>query len=138
MMAISTKTRYGLQALVEIARRRQEGPVRLQTVARAQRLSPKYLHTLLKTLCDVGILGSVRGARGGYELRRAPEAVTLRELIAVLEGRRSFRPPRTAGARLVNEWLTGAEREVDALLDRHTLADLVARAEAAPATMYFI
>jgi Rrf2 family protein len=85
-MKISTRSRYGLRALLELAREFGKGPVFMETIAKRQDLSRKYLHALLTRLKEVGLVESTRGARGGYHLARPPGGIRLDEVVRALEG----------------------------------------------------
>lgn len=86
MLKVSTRVRYGLRALVALAGHRGNGPLSMQAMAESQGLSRKYLHALLSALRQAGLVGSVRGAAGGYVLSRAPEEISLAEVFEALEG----------------------------------------------------
>lgn len=85
-MKLSTRGRYGLRALLELALNYQKGPLGLRELARRQDISAKYLEQLLIPLKGAGVVNSVRGARGGYLLAKDPSSVTLLEVVKVLEG----------------------------------------------------
>ena len=85
-MKISTKGRYSVTALYELALRRGEGAVPLKSVAQSQGLSESYLEQLMVPLRRAGLVQSVRGAQGGYVLARAPEAITIGDIIQAVEG----------------------------------------------------
>src|SRR5271157_231949 len=86
-MKISTKGRYGLRALMDIAMHARNGlPVFLADVASRQDISGKYLEQIFSTLHRAGLLNTVRGRKGGYLLSRPPEKIRLKEIITVLEG----------------------------------------------------
>lgn len=85
-MKISTRSRYGLRLLMELAGHRDGKPVFLNEIARNQDVSEKYLSKLVIPLRGVGIISSVRGAHGGYVLARDPDAISFREIIECLEG----------------------------------------------------
>ena len=85
-MQISTRGRYGLRAMFELARGFGQDPLLMSTVAERQGLSRKYLHTLLTTLKTAGLVRSVRGAGGGFVLARPPAEIKLSEVITALEG----------------------------------------------------
>lgn len=86
MLKISTKARYGLRALSELAAHHGEGPLSMQSIAERQGLSRKYLHALLSSLREAGFVRSVRGAAGGYELVQPPEEIMLDAVFTALEG----------------------------------------------------
>ncbi len=85
-MRISTKGRYGLRTLVDIALHQSDGPVPLNEIAERQSISAKYLWQVLNPLRTAGLLNVVRGARGGYALQRPARETTLLEVVTVLEG----------------------------------------------------
>ena len=85
-MRISTKGRYGLRALLVLARNFGQGPTLASGIAAQEEVSPKYLHALLNSLRTAGLVRSVRGSGGGYMLARSPNEIRLDEVIIALEG----------------------------------------------------
>ena len=85
-MRLSTKGRYGLRIMLELAMRHGEGPVMMSTLAACQGVSRKYLHSLLTSLRAAGLVRSVRGAGGGYVLARSPADIRADEVVEALEG----------------------------------------------------
>lgn len=85
-MRLSTRTRYGIRALLDIALHGTAGPVSLKEVAERQGVSEKYLEQVLLTLKGAGLVRSVRGARGGFVLNRRPADIRLGEVVDLLEG----------------------------------------------------
>lgn len=85
-MRISTKGRYGLTIMIELARQYGEGPVSLKSIAEVHNLSAHYLEQLAAPLRNAELIKSVRGAYGGYQLARKPSAITAGDIIRVLEG----------------------------------------------------
>ena len=85
-MFFSTKARYGLRAMVELATHYGKGALQLREVARRQGVSEKYLEHLFRFLRMAGLVRSVRGASGGYVLARSPGDITVLEVIEALEG----------------------------------------------------
>jgi len=82
----STKAEYGVRVLVELARRGGESPVPLAEIADANGLPLAYLEHLVARLRKAGLVDSRRGARGGYLLARAADAITMAEVVEALEG----------------------------------------------------
>lgn len=76
-MKISTRGRYGLRLLVDIAEHSNEGPIALTVVAKRQALSEKYLQQVALLLTRGGFLTSVKGSGGGYLLERSAEAIMI-------------------------------------------------------------
>ena len=85
-MLVSTRSRYGLKIMYELALRFGGQPVFLKDIARAHRISEKYLSKLVIPLRGVSLITSYRGAHGGYSLARDPRTITLREIVQALEG----------------------------------------------------
>ena len=77
-MKLSTRSRYGLRAVVDLAVYYGENPVTLSTLANMQGVSEAYLEQLLRTLRKAGIVDTVRGAAGGYVLCKAPAKLDVR------------------------------------------------------------
>lgn len=72
--------------MLELALHYGEGPVLLKEIAERQEISEKYLWQLINPLKTTGLVNSLRGARGGYVLGRAPEAISLKTILQTLEG----------------------------------------------------
>ena len=85
-MRVSTKGRYGLRTLMDIAMHQSKGPVTLNDIAKRQMISVKYLWQVINPLKTAGLLSVTRGAKGGYVLARRPENVTMLEIMTILEG----------------------------------------------------
>lgn len=85
-MKLSTRSRYGLKAVVDLAVYEDEAPVTLSALAGMQGVSEAYLEQLLRALRRAGIVETVRGAAGGYRLSCAPEALDVGRVLAALEG----------------------------------------------------
>lgn len=85
-MKLSTKGRYGLKAMFDLALNYGEGPIALNNIAERQSISVHYLEQLIATLRKAGLVKSVRGAQGGYMLADRPQNVTVGDVIRTLEG----------------------------------------------------
>lgn len=85
-MKLSTRSRYGTRALIEIARNYNRGPTKRKAIAETQGISEGYLESILSTLRARRVVRTVRGANGGFILERRPENLTLLEIVRVLEG----------------------------------------------------
>lgn len=85
-MKLSTRSRYGLRAVVELAAVHSEAPLSLAAIAERTELSEAYLEQLLRSLKAAGVVTSSRGALGGYRLARAPEKISVRQVLDALEG----------------------------------------------------
>lgn len=86
-MRLSTKGRYGLRAVVDLAVNGQAEAVSISSIAVRQNLSESYLEQLIAKLRKAGIVNSVRGAGGGYVLARRPEEITVGDILRALEGK---------------------------------------------------
>lgn len=85
-MKVSTRGRYGLRILLDVALHQGQGPVALRDVSRRQAISHKYLWQVVNPLTAAGILRATRGSRGGYVLARAAEQISIRDIVNTLEG----------------------------------------------------
>lgn len=135
-MHVSAKADYGMRALLELAAAYQEDPARLvkgDAIARSQGIPLKFLEGILRQLRQSGIVSSMRGAEGGYRLDRAPEEISIADVVRALDGPlaavRGQRPEDVAytGAaeHLREVWiaLRAAMRDV---LEHTSLADVAA------------
>lgn len=90
MIKLSTKGRYGLRAMIDLAQKQNgtdaDAPVLMSDIARRQDVSRKYLHALLIPLKNAGLVRSTRGVKGGYSLAKPPTKITLNEILTALEG----------------------------------------------------
>lgn len=85
-MKISTKGRYAIRLMLELAMRENEGYVSIKSVSSSQGISEKYLEQIIKLLSKSGLVESTRGAQGGYKLTRKPCEYTVGEILRVTEG----------------------------------------------------
>jgi len=85
-MRISTKGRYAVRAMLELALRREQGTVQTRDIARTQGISVKYLERLMSTLRGAGLVQSQRETHNGFTLARAPKRITILEIVTALEG----------------------------------------------------
>lgn len=85
-MKFSTKSRYGLRAMIELALNFNQGPVSVKTIAEHQEISEAYLEQLMSSLTRSGLAKSMRGVQGGYLLARDPSRIKVGDVIRALEG----------------------------------------------------
>ncbi len=85
-MKLSTRTRYGIRAMLELAENHGEGPLQIKVIANRQDISVKYLEQLMAMLRSGGFVRSIRGSKGGYMLSKVPAQIKLDELFTCLEG----------------------------------------------------
>ena len=84
-MKLSTKGRYGLRALIDLAQNSTEEPVSITSIAERQEISERYLEQLMSKLKKSGIVKSIRGAAGGYILARPMEEISVGDILRALE-----------------------------------------------------
>ncbi len=132
-MMISTKGRYALRVLVDMAEHQSTGYVPLKEIAARQDISEKYLESIVKTLVQAGILTGLRGKGGGYRLNIPPEQCHIDQILRLTEG--SLAPvacldptakpcSRMTGCRTLALW-QGLNDVIGDYLSRFTIADLV-------------
>ncbi len=85
-MKLSTKSRYGARAILEIAKTHKNRPIKRKEIVEAQHIPDSYLENILVTLKAAGLINTIRGAQGGYTLTRNPEEITLFDVVQALEG----------------------------------------------------
>ncbi|MBA4422734.1 MAG: AsnC family transcriptional regulator [Syntrophus sp. (in: bacteria)] len=85
-MKLSTRGRYGVRLMFDLALHYGNGPIYLKDIAERQGISAKYLWQLINPLKSTGLINSTRGAHGGYVLGKEPERISLKEILQVLEG----------------------------------------------------
>ncbi|HCV3686719.1 TPA: Rrf2 family transcriptional regulator [Staphylococcus aureus] len=89
-MKISTKGRYGLTLMISLAKKEGQGCISLKSIAEENNLSDLYLEQLVGPLRNAGLIRSVRGAKGGYQLRVPAEEISAGDIIRLLEGPITF------------------------------------------------
>lgn len=85
-MKISTKGRYAIRLMLDLAQHTDDGCVSIKTIATRQGISEKYLEQIIKSLSANGLVESTRGKQGGYRLTRTPAEYTVGEILRVTEG----------------------------------------------------
>lgn len=85
-MKLSTKGRYGVKAMVDLAIHYGSDPVSIKSISERQKISEYYLEQLFSPLRKANLIKSVRGAQGGYVLNKAPKDITIADIMEVLEG----------------------------------------------------
>jgi len=135
---LSRKAKYGLHALLALARRYGQGPVQIADLVAEEELPRKFLESILLELKKQGLLHSRRGRQGGYMLSRAPHLIYVGQIIRVLDGplapvscvsQTAYRPcdecrdERRCGIRMVMQEVRDA---MAAILDEKSLQDVVA------------
>lgn len=131
-MKISTKGRYGLMAMFQLALEYGNGPVPLKSIALKQNISDSYLEQLFSILRRDKLLESVRGAQGGYMLAKAPEKITVGHILRSLEGDLAPADCATDKAECLKEDNCASKlvfikikRSIDEVIDSITLQDMI-------------
>jgi len=130
-MKLSTRTRYGVRLMLDLAVNRDRGQIFLKDIAREEDISEKYLSLIIIPLKGAGLVNSTRGARGGYSLARDPAKITLKEIVDALEGetclvdcvRNSSSCPRSGRCASRDLW-TIVGQSISLALGSMTLEDL--------------
>ena len=131
-MIVSTKGRYALRVMIDLAEHQSEKYVPLKEVATRQEISEKYLENILKVLVQNGFLEGLRGKGGGYRLTRSPDQYTVSEILMLTEGSLApvscLTPGASACARMANcrtyEMWKGLNDLISDYFGKITLADL--------------
>ncbi|MGI8585305.1 MAG: RrF2 family transcriptional regulator [Thermoleophilaceae bacterium] len=133
MLTITSKSPYAVRALCELARRGESAPVPIGEIARRRDIPVQFLEGMFATLRRGGLLQSQRGVKGGYSFARAPQEITVLEVVELLEG--DLRAEAAAAGPI---WIDAVEA-ARAVLERTTITEVAereARSESAP--MYYI
>jgi len=134
-MKLSTRTRYAVRAIIELAQNGNNKPLQLKIIANRQDISIKYLEQLMAVLRSGGFVRSVRGSKGGYVLAKAPGQIKLNDVLHRLEGPVATVEcvddedccTRSADCAARSLWLQ-VEQAIEKVLQSVTLQDLVDRA----------
>ena len=143
-MLISTKGRYALRILVDMAEHATEGYVPLKEIAQRQEISEKYLESIVKELVKNEVVGGARGKGGGYRLRRPPEQINVGDILNYMEGtlapvaclERGASPCERAAVCRTLEFWRGLDEAIREYTEGYTLADLMQTAQ--PGNDYII
>jgi Rrf2 family transcriptional regulator, cysteine metabolism repressor len=147
-MKLSTRTRYGMRALMDLAIYSTGNPVQLKDIAARQQISLSYLEHLIIPLIAAGILKSTRGAKGGIELAKQPQTILLKDILDVLEGplapvdclKDETSCPRSSCCATRDVW-DDLKKAMENVLTSSTLLDLVNRQKSKDVkqdSMYYI
>ena len=137
-MLISTKGRYALRALIDLAEHQTDEFISLKGIAQRQEISEKYLESIIRMLVKARVLESLRGKGGGYKLKKAPEQYTVGSILRLTE--ESLAPvscleagadvcPRMTKCRTLPLW-QGLDKVIRDYLENVTIADLMEQGDA--------
>lgn len=134
-MKLSTRTRYGMRAILELAGNHGGGPLQVKTIAQRQGISAKYLEHLMALLRSAGFVRGLRGSKGGYILAKQPNQIKLSDVFNCLEGPSAITVEcvenesycaRTADCVTRQLWAQ-VQEAIESILESITLQDLVER-----------
>lgn len=125
-MNISVKGEYALHAIFDLALQKPGEPIKIADIAKRQKIPQKFLELILAGLKQGGFVESRRGAEGGYLLARAPDAITIGQVMRYVEGSKSSKPARKQNAAdpFADIWKR-VDQTVSDVIDRTTFAELV-------------
>ena len=132
-MMVSTRGRYALRILVDLAENQRDGYVTLREIAERQEISEKYMENIVKDLVRADILEGLRGKGGGYRLSRSADTVQVLDVLLLMEGtlapvacleERAKPCSRAAACRTLPMW-KGLDQVVTEYLSRFTIQDLM-------------
>ncbi|MBR4232857.1 MAG: Rrf2 family transcriptional regulator [Oscillospiraceae bacterium] len=134
-MLISTRGRYALRVLVDMAEHQPDGYITLREVAQRQDISEKYLEAVVKDLVKSGVIVGVRGKGGGYRLCRTPEHINIGDVLRCMEGslapvaclEEGAAPCAKASECRTLEFWRGLDDVIRRYADSYTVADLMRR-----------
>ncbi|MHC4157850.1 MAG: RrF2 family transcriptional regulator [Planctomycetota bacterium] len=145
-MKLSTRTRYGLRAILELAQNQGAGPLQVKVIAQRQTISIKYLEQLMAMLKSAGLVRSIRGSKGGYTLAKPANQIKLSDVFSCLEGPSAITVEclenedycaRVADCIARQVWAQ-VQEAITNVLESMTLQDLVDRAKFTKALDYQI
>ncbi|MFC1843306.1 RrF2 family transcriptional regulator [Thermodesulfobacteriota bacterium] len=128
MLTISSKSRYGIAALLALAEFYNSGLLQIKDIASRCDIPHQYLEQIFNRLGKTGLLKSTRGKNGGYELAKPPEKITVLEIVNTLEGDIEFVPKSDSTNDVIVELFQDAENNLKKVLSV-SLADLVSKQE---------
>ncbi len=136
-MLLSQKCQYALRAIFEVAKRVGEGPIKIEAIARAQAIPPRFLAAILHQLKQGGFVQSKRGADGGYLLARSAGQLTVGDIIRFIEGpvgpvaciaheNEKTKCPLRGGCVFMSMW-KDAQQAMQNVYQKTTIQDLIER-----------
>lgn len=133
MFKVSSKGRYAVKAVYELAQHVGRGPLTVNYIAHAQNIPEQYLEQLMPLLRRAGLVTGMRGAQGGYQLAGAPDQVSVRDVVAAVEGPIIVADCASEGSAACSEmnWCIGpdvwvkVQEAVDEAMSQITMAQLM-------------
>ena len=137
-MLISTRGRYALRVLIDMAEHSGKDYIKLKDVAQRQEVSEKYLESIVKQLVTSHIVVGLRGKGGGYRLAKSPDEIVVGDVMRIMEGglapvacleNENYTCPRKGVCRTLDFW-RGLDKVIRNYIDNYTIADLIHTQEA--------
>ena len=137
-MKLSKKSDYAIRALIYLSMNYQKGAVQIKEISAKERIPQKFLENILLTLRKAGVLNSKMGLRGGYELARSPDLITLGDVIRALDGtiapvncvsQMSYEPCSEELTCVIRGVMMDIRNAITDVLDTKTFADMCKRAK---------
>jgi Rrf2 family transcriptional regulator, cysteine metabolism repressor len=141
MLSISSKSRYGLAALLALAEHHGQGLQQIRDIALRKEIPPQYLEQIFNRLLKAGIIRSVRGSKGGYELADDPGRISVLAVIEILEGGIALVPAnggRRTAVDAIDELFAQAEQMLRTKFDVNLAALLLRQQALRDALVYHI
>lgn len=134
-MKISTKGRYALRVMIDLAQHNNGGYIALKDIAERQNISVKYLESIVSALHKSGFVLSMRGKEGGYRLAKNPDKYTVASILSITEGSLAVAPCTEGGTSSCQyaqscptiEFWCGLNNVVKAYLESYTVQDFLDR-----------
>ena len=123
-MKISTKSRYAIRLMIDIAENEYNGNVSMKDVSERSNISVKYLEQIVNILCKTGLVKSQRGSQGGYRLVKSADKYTVGNIIRAVEGDISDAYIADDGTS-VNSFWHGLYDVINSYMDSMTISDLI-------------
>lgn len=138
-MKLSTRSRYGTRIILELAHHNDGTPLQVSEIARVQQIPVKYLEQLIRTLKTADLITSVRGSKGGHQLKQPPDKITIGQLVRLFEGQTDLVACVSApqdcqmaeDCRVRSVWIEATEAMYEKL-DAVTIADLLCENDKPP------
>ncbi|MCF6157564.1 MAG: Rrf2 family transcriptional regulator [wastewater metagenome] len=137
-MKLSKKSDYALRAMIYLAMNYQKGTLQIKEISTKEKIPQKFLENILLTLRKAGMLNSKMGLKGGYELARSPDLITLGEVIRALDGaiapvdcvsKMSYKPCSEEVTCVIRSVMMDVRNAITDVLDTMTFADMCKRAK---------
>ena len=135
-MKLSKKSDYALRAMIYLSMQYKKGAIQIKEISAKEKIPQKFLENILLVLRKVGILNSKTGLKGGYELARSPDLITLGEVIRALDGaiapvdcvsKISYKPCSEEVTCVIRGVMIDIRNAITDVLDRMTFADMCSR-----------